>query len=145
MHTIKKQKLHKLKATTFEKQLWQTKDQQHQNNPLKQQYHLSLQCSKHEHLPHSKNQSLITPIIKVSDAYNTTSKMAVTCNRQDRFNDALDKLLSRMHKLTAKVDKIDKEYTQYKPQIHQRKKRGQTRQNGYNLLPYKPVHIQKAL
>ena len=34
--------------------------------------------------------------------------MAITCNRQDRLNDVLDNLQSRMHKLTAKVDKIDK-------------------------------------
>ena len=50
--------------------------------------------------------------------------MAISYNRQVRFNGVLDKLISRLHKLTAKVDKIDKQYTQYRPQMCQRRKRG---------------------
>ena len=46
--------------------------------------------------------------------------MVVSSKRKDRFNDALDKLISKAHKLTAKVDNI-----------YQRKRGGQLRQKYY--------------
>ena len=45
---------------------------------------------------------------------------------QDRLDDKIDKLAFMMSKVTAQGDKQDK---QFKPQIYQRKKRGQMKQN----------------
>ena len=44
--------------------------------------------------------------------------MAVSSKRQDRFNDTLDKLILKAHKLTARGNNI-----------YQREKGGQSRQN----------------
>ena len=48
-----------------------------------------------------------TPFMKVSYAHKSTRKKAVSFNPQDK-SDEIDNLTSRMNKLTAKVDKIDK-------------------------------------
>ena len=77
----------------------------------------------------SGHSGTMIPFMMVSEGYNkTTSKKAVSFNMQDRLDEKLDKLTSVMSKLTTKVVKQDK---QFKPQIYQRKRRGQTRHD-YN-------------
>ena len=76
--------------------------------------------------------------MKVIEGYNkTTSKKTVSFNMQDRSDEKLDKPSSMMSKLTAKVDK---QYKHFKPQIYQRKRRGQTRCN-YDQRNYQTRNI----
>ena len=61
------------------------------------------------------------PFMKVSGNHPSTSKKAVSFNTSDRSDEKIDNLTLMMDKLTATVDRIDKQDTQFKTQIYQGK------------------------
>ena len=74
--------------------------------------------------------------MKVSGHHSANSKNAVSFNTLDRSDEKIDNLTTMMGKLTVKVDKIDKQDTQFKPQIYQGKRRGQPRHEYNNENNY---------
>ena len=76
-------------------------------------------------------QSSTTPFMKVSNDHNYSSKTGsmkgVTCDALEsleRNSDSIDKLTSLVSKMNMKMDKHE---IQYKPQVHQMRRRGQNR------------------
>ena len=67
-------------------------------------------------------QSSLTPFMTIRDGYN--SKKVVIFYTQDRIDDKIDTLTSMMSKLAAQGNNQNK---QFKPNIYQGKRRGQTR------------------
>ena len=66
--------------------------------------------------------------MKVSESHKPSNKKAVSLNTQERADNKIDRLTSLVNEMKVKIDKHD---AQFKPQIYQRKRRGQNRCN-YN-------------
>ena len=64
-------------------------------------------------------QSSSTPFMNIQNGYNS-SKMVATFDTQDRLDDKLDKIMSRMSKLTAQDHSQNR---LFKPKIYQGKRR----------------------
>ena len=73
-------------------------------------------------------QSLSTPFMSIKDSYNKK----VTFDTQDGLEDKIDRLTVIMGKLTTRDNRTNR---QFKPQIYQSKKRGQSR-NFYDTHNY---------
>ena len=78
-------------------------------------------------------QSSSTPFMSIRDSYNNNK---VTFETQDGSEDKIDRLTVMMSKLATKDDGT---YKQFKSQIYQSKRRGQTR-NFYDKHNYPAWH-----
>ena len=74
--------------------------------------------------------------MNIKDSYSSNKK--VTFDTQDRIEENIDKLTVMMNKLTTKDDGLNK---QFKPEIFQGKRRGQTR-NFYDKCNYDQRNYQ---